>query len=177
MAPEPEIVYLVGFMGAGKTTVGRRLAELLGWDFVDLDERIEAGAGEPIRELFRTRGEPYFRGLERAELARVGALRNAVVALGGGSFTSAENRDLVRATGASVYLEAAADVLYARCATGDARPLFSTREAMAALLERRRPLYETADFRIDVSRLTVDEAARRIAALLGLGPAGGEAAR
>ncbi|PYV08725.1 MAG: shikimate kinase [Acidobacteria bacterium] len=162
------VVYLVGFMGAGKTTVGRRLAELLGCDFVDLDERIEARAGEPIRELFRTRGEAEFRRLERTELERASTLGDAVVALGGGAFCSPENAELVRATGASVYLEASAEVLYARCAPDDSRPLFTTREAMQELLERRRPLYETAEFRIDVSRLTVEEAARAIAAALGL---------
>jgi len=159
-------VYLVGFMGAGKTSVGRRVAELLGRDFVDLDARIEASAGAPIQEIFRTRGEPEFRRLERAELESASALDNAVVALGGGAFCSPENAALVRATGASVYLEASADVLFERCAPDGSRPLFSTRDAMEALLERRRPLYANADLRVDTSRLSVEEAARAVVAAL-----------
>jgi shikimate kinase len=161
-------VYLVGFMGAGKTSVGRRVAELLGRDFVDLDARIEASAGAPIQEIFRTRGEPEFRRLERAELESASALGNAVVALGGGAFCSPENAALVRATGASVYLEASADVLFERCAPDGSRPLFSTRDAMEALLERRRPLYANADLRVDTSRLSVEEAARAVVAALGV---------
>ena len=164
MNPEPAILYLVGFMGAGKTSVGERLAELLGWRFVDLDARIEARAGESVRELFRREGEPYFRNLEREELGRVSRERNVVVALGGGAFCSVENETIVRTSGASVYLEASDKVLYSRCLGSDARPLFTTREAMSVLLERRRPFYERANLKLDVSYLTVEEAALRIAA-------------
>ena len=167
MPPGVSIVYIVGFMGAGKTTVGRRLAEILGWDFVDLDARIEERSGEPIRELFRAQGEPHFRRLEHAELERASTLGRSVVALGGGAFCSIENAELVRKTGASVYLEATAAVLYARCAGDESRPLFTTRAAMEALLERRRPLYEQADLRIDVSGLTPDQIARRVLSALG----------
>jgi shikimate kinase len=166
MSPETLLVYLVGFMGAGKSSVGARLAELLGWRFIDLDGRIEARAGESIRDLFRREGEPYFRMLEREELRRVSFEREAVVALGGGTFCSPENQAIVRATGASVYLEAPAEVLYARCAGWEGRPLFTTLEAMHELLERRRPLYEQAHLKVPVLHLTVDEVAQRIVAAL-----------
>lgn len=160
------IVYLVGFMGSGKTTVGRRLAELLGWQFVDLDAEIEARAGAPIRDLFRDRGEPHFRRLEREELGKVSARRHVVAALGGGAFCSSQNQAIVRTTGRSVWLDAPAEVLYARCSGDEARPLFTTREAMEALLDERRAMYEQADLRVDVSALSFDEVARRILAAL-----------
>ena len=166
MSDRPPVLYLVGFMGAGKTSVGERLAALLGWRFLDLDARIEARAGCSIRELFRREGEPYFRTLERAELVEASRERDVVVALGGGAFCSAENQAIVRTTGASVYLEAPADVLYRRCSGETGRPLFTTPESMQDLLERRRPLYERANFRLDVTHLSIDEAAARIAAAL-----------
>jgi len=156
------IVYLVGFMGAGKTTVGGRLAELLGWSFVDLDQRIEQREGEPIRDLFRRKGEPYFRVIEREELLRVSTEADAVVALGGGAFCSPENQEIVQATGASVWLDASLDVLFARCGEDQTRPLFTTRPEMHQLLERRRPFYAQAGLHIDVAGLTVDEISHRI---------------
>jgi shikimate kinase len=160
------LLYLVGFMGAGKTTVGRRLSELLGWGFVDLDERIESRTGETVREIFRNEGEAHFRRLEHEELRRLSTLNQMVVALGGGAFCTPENERVVRATGASIFLDAPADLLYGRCAGDGSRPLFSTREAMDALLERRRPLYERANLRIEVAGLDVDAVARRIVAAL-----------
>jgi len=161
-----DLVYLVGFMGAGKSSVGARLAERLGWRFVDLDLRIEARAGTSIRELFRVEGEAYFRAVEREELRRASTERRAVVALGGGAFCSAENQAIVRATGASVYLEAPAEVLYARCAGDGTRPLFTTLDDMRVLLERRRPLYERAHLIVPVADRSVDEVADRIVAAL-----------
>ena len=157
------ILYLVGFMGAGKTSVGRCLAELLGWRFVDLDAEIEAREGTSVRELFRTKGEPYFREVEREELQRCSSQRGVVMALGGGAFCSDENRRIIESTGTSVWLDAPIDLLYSRC-EGDApsRPLFSTRAEMEALLERRRPLYAKADLRIETCNLTVDDLTQKI---------------
>jgi shikimate kinase len=166
MSRLPPLLYLVGFMGAGKSTIGARVAELLQWSFIDLDTRIEERVGETIRELFRREGEGYFRALEREELRRVCREREVVVALGGGAFCNAENQAIIRTTGASVYLEASADVLFARCTTTQVRPLFTTREAMTELLERRRPMYEMANLRLDVTGLTIDEAAERIVAAM-----------
>ena len=156
------LLYLVGFMGSGKTTVGSRLADLLGWGFVDLDAEIEKRTGSKIRDIFRSEGEAYFRRIEHEELRRVSTLHHLVVALGGGAFCTADNERVVRATGASVYLVAPAEVLYERCAGDGSRPLFTTREAMEDLLERRRPLYERANVRIEVGRLDVEDAARAI---------------
>ena len=158
------IVYLVGFMGAGKTSVGGRLAELLGWSFVDLDRRIEQREGEPIRDLFRRKGEPYFRRIEREELLRASTETETVVALGGGAFCSPENQQIVHDTGASIWLDAPLDLLFERCADDQTRPLFTTRDEMRQLLDRRRPFYAQAELHIEVAGLTVDEISRRILA-------------
>src|SRR5512143_1730792 len=88
-------VYLVGFMGAGKTCVGRRLAEMLSCGFIDLDDRIEENAGRSIRDIFARQGEPFFRTLETEELDQVSALSGQVVALGGGAFCLERNREIV----------------------------------------------------------------------------------
>jgi len=159
------ITYLVGFMGAGKTEVGRRLAELLSWTFVDLDQEIVRREGISISEIFQRRGEACFRVLEREELERVSRGQKLVVAVGGGCFCSSENRAVMGQTGISVWLDAPMEVLFARCA-GDAaaRPLLTTVEAMARLLEIRTPFYARAELHVQTAGRSVDEVAREILA-------------
>jgi shikimate kinase len=166
---KPDVVYLVGFMGAGKTRVGNSLARILGYTFLDLDAEIETRAGERIREIFARCGEARFREMEREELERVSRLPRRVIALGGGAFCAAENRDIVSRTGTSVWLDAPLDTLLSRIGGDDSRPLLSSRAQMDALLESRRPLYAQADIRIDVSTLRPDQIARRIARHLKCG--------
>jgi len=158
-------LYLLGFMGAGKTSVGRRLAELLGWTFIDLDLEIEKREGMPISEIFRLRGEARFRVLELQELQRASEARSTVIAIGGGAFCSAENQAIIARSGISVWLDAPIDLLFARCG-GDAtvRPLFSGISEMAQLLERRRPFYARAQLHLQVGNLGVEDLARRIQA-------------
>jgi shikimate kinase len=156
------IIYLVGFMGTGKTSVGRRLAQLLGWNFIDLDTEIEKRVGIPIRELFKRRGEPCFREIEQEELEKVSRLQDAVVALGGGAFCSNENQAVVKTTGFSVWLDMPMESLYARCAGDATRPLFTTREETEALLVRRLPFYQNADLHLDMRDLQIDAAAEKI---------------
>ncbi len=173
-------IYLVGFMGTGKSSVGLRLAERLGWAFCDLDSEIERVAGETIGDMFRNRGEARFRRLESDELRRVSASRGTVVALGGGAFCSEENRRVIGDTGTSVWLDASLEMIMARCAGDSSRPLFGDRHAMAALLDSRRPAYGLADLRIDIEGLEVEEIADRILALLHHGaevPRGGSLTR
>jgi shikimate kinase len=159
------IAYLVGFMGAGKTEVGRRLAELLSWTFVDLDQEIERREGIAASEIFQLRGEAGFRVLEREELERVSRGHNLMVAGGGGCYCSSDNQSTMGRTGISVWLDAPIEVLFARCA-GDAaaRPLFTTMEAMAQLLEIRQPCSARADLHIQTAGRSVDEVAREIRA-------------
>jgi shikimate kinase len=155
----PSIIYIVGFMGCGKSTVGRLLAEQLGWSFIDLDDEIERREGTRIRELFRRKGEPYFRQVEREELVRISSLDRQVVALGGGAFCSADNRSTVRKTGTSVWLDAPIETLIERCAGDELRPLFTSAADMKLLLEQRRPLYEQSALRIEVGNLSPREIA------------------
>jgi shikimate kinase len=97
-------IYLVGFMGAGKTTAGRDLAGMLGWDFADLDEAICRSQNRSIAEIFAERGEPHFRRVETAVLAQLARVPRLVVATGGGTYVAEENRRLVEAAGWSVWL-------------------------------------------------------------------------
>jgi len=156
------IIYLIGFMGAGKTSVGRRLAALLRWEFLDLDDEIERGQGMSIRDLFQLRGEPYFRQLERSALERASRGQKAVVALGGGAFCDPENRRIIESTGTSVWLDAPIEILCARCEGDQSRPLFTVRAEMERLLEERRPHYAKAELRLDASGAGIDELADEI---------------
>ena len=149
-------IYLAGHMGSGKSTVGRLLAERLGWDFVDLDDAIEALAGRTIAAVFESDGEEAFRDFEhaalRAQTAEVRCGRPRVVALGGGTFAFARNRDLLDGAGLSVWLDASAEALWERVRGADHRPLAQDREAFAALLESRRESYALADMRVDAGQ-------------------------
>lgn len=170
-------VYLVGFMGSGKTTVGRRLAGRGEVPFVDLDTAFEAMAGRTIRETFETHGEAWFREREALLLNGTGDLPDAVVALGGGTFVFAANRAFVKAGGRSVFLDVPFEVIAARLGgkTVD-RPLFASLEEARSLYESRHPFYKMADWTIPVSAFeSVDEVVDRLEDVLGQRtlPAGG----
>lgn len=167
----PRAVFLLGFMGAGKTAVGRALAARLGCPFVDLDARVEAAAGRSIAELFANDGEAAFRRAELAALRQVIAElqgRPAVVALGGGAFLQPEIASVVRQTGTSVFLEAPLKVMRRRAeAAGKRRPLLGTPEEFAALYAARLPVYRTADLTVATRDRSAAEVAADIAARLG----------
>ena len=150
-------IFLVGFMGAGKSTIGPLLSTRLGWNFVDLDEEIEQSSGNQIRTIFEVHGESYFRSIEKAALERLRERKNCVVALGGGAFVAEENRLLVRELGWSVYLDCPLEVLLTRCPFDGTRPLFQDYPRIAVLYQKRLPFYQTCDFRIEVSNRTPDE--------------------
>jgi shikimate kinase len=147
-------------MGAGKTVVGRRLAERLGRTFVDTDAEIERRSGATITEIFRERGEAEFRTLEREAIARACALDSAVVATGGGAFVPDENRARMKASGAVVYLSADPGTLLARVGGGDDRPLLAGApdrlERIRELLTARAAAYAEADWEIDTTSLAPD---------------------
>lgn len=139
-------VYLVGFMGCGKTTAGRALAERLGAPFLDLDLAFESMTGATIRETFETRGEAWFREREAELLRGTADLPAAVVALGGGTFVSPENRAFVKRSGVSLFLDLPFPAIAARLAGKAAdRPLFRSEEEAARLYEARLPSYKMAD--------------------------------
>lgn len=143
-------IYLVGFMGSGKTTVGRELAARIDAPFFDLDELIESAEKMTIREMFATKGEPYFRKRERDLLRSTRHLESAVVATGGGTFTFDENIQFIQSEGLSVYLSAPYALLRARIGTKDDRPLFRDDVSTHELYANRIRYYRMSDITIDV---------------------------
>ncbi len=139
---------LVGMMGAGKTTVGRRLAARLGRHFVDSDEEIEKAAGMTIEDMFAKHGEEDFRAGEVRVIARLLKEADLVLGTGGGAFMNAETRALVKSTAVSVWIKADTDVLFARVQRRSNRPLLKTpnpRQTLQDLIDRRYPTYAEAD--------------------------------
>ena len=148
-------VYLIGPMGSGKTAVGRRLATLLGIEFIDSDAEIEKRTGVDVRYIFEKEGEVRFRERERDVIADLTALEGVVIATGGGVILDPANRERLAKTGTVVYLETTVDTLVRRTKSTKTRPLLMNDDPRA-VLERmmlvRRPLYEnTADLRIETT--------------------------
>ncbi len=142
---------LVGLMGAGKSSVGRRLAARLGFGFVDADAEIEKAAGASIPEIFTAHGEAAFRDGERKVIARLLEKPGIVLATGGGAFMNAETRTRIREKGVSIWLKADLDVLVKRCARRTHRPLLNNgdiRGTLAGLMEQRYPVYAEADYTV-----------------------------
>ena len=167
-------VALVGFMGAGKTTVGRALAERIGWRFEDLDDLIQTREGLTIEQIFSHRGEPAFRDLEHVVLRETIANENPehlVLALGGGAFVASHNQELLRAARIpAVFLDAPAEELFRRCEQpGINRPNRRDRETFSELYERRRPAYMNAGLCIDTYRKTIASVVEEITSALQLG--------
>lgn len=145
---------LVGMMGAGKTTVGRRVAARLNRPFIDSDEEIEKAAGMTIDEIFKTRGEAEFRAGEVRVIARLLREGGIVLGTGGGAFMNAETRGLVKELGVSVWLKADFELLFQRVSRRSNRPLLKTanpRETLQTLIDARYPTYAEADVTV-VSR-------------------------
>ncbi len=164
MSPMPGApnIYLIGFMAAGKTTVGRVLARMAKRKFIDLDEEIERRAGKRISKLFREAGEEGFRDLERALLDEYSRQSGLVIALGGGAFCSPENQRLVRASGISIWLETGIEVLVARLNGKTDRPLNISPESLEQLYRERLPHYRSADLRVFLTNDTPRQAAVRV---------------
>jgi shikimate kinase len=170
----PRAIFLIGFMGAGKSSVGLALARRLGWRFVDLDQRIEQTQARSIAEIFRSGGENAFRPIETAALRELLAEMSddtpVVVALGGGAPLQQGNARLLAVCGAPmVFLDAPFDVVRQRCRDMlSMRPLFQQEEQARALYDARRPQYLKAPFRVDTGSRTAEQAAAEIVELLSL---------
>jgi shikimate kinase len=171
---ETRVIFLVGFMGAGKTAVGRALARRLGWEFEDLDERIQSREAQSIEQIFRSAGEAAFRILEhetiRELLAGLGPSPR-VVALGGGAVAQPENAAILQHSGFPVvFLDASVEELWQRCQEqATERPLRREIEQFRNLYHARRPHYLTAGLRVDTSGKDVDTVAAEVACSLGVG--------
>jgi shikimate kinase len=162
-------IYLVGFMGCGKSTVGRALADELGWTFVDLDEEIERKEGATIASIFDTRGEAAFREMEcdalkeRVRTVQMG--RPQVISLGGGAFVDDENCDLATNNGVTVWLDCPFSMIERRVAGETHRPLARDPEQLKGLFEARRASYSRAAYRVE---LQDDDARSAVAQILAL---------
>jgi len=145
---------LVGLMGAGKSTIGRRLAKQIGWRFVDSDEEIELAAGCSIADIFSIHGEPIFRDLEKRVIARLLSEDPLVLATGGGAWMQEGVREIIKMHATSVWLRAELDVLTDRVSKRNHRPLLETgdkREILDNLMSERYPVYALADVIVDSS--------------------------
>ena len=176
-----ERVFLTGFMGSGKSTIGPILANTIGYEFVDLDRSIEEVEKESVSMIFRDHGEEYFRSRERTMLAKACGMMHVVVALGGGTLADEQNLQLVHASGVLVYLKLSREQVFLRLRRRNDRPLLSGPDGMPIddkqlhkriedLYEAREPLYATADLTVqtDESRLgvTVDALVHRLTPLM-----------
>ncbi|OLF78294.1 shikimate kinase [Maricaulis sp. W15] len=165
----PKTLVLIGLMGVGKTTVGRRLAHALKLDFHDADEAVEQAAGRSVAEIFEDFGEAAFREGERKVIARLLDEPPMVLALGGGAFVDEETRARVKAKATSIWLKADVETLVKRVTRRDTRPLLRDEDpesVLRALLNKREAAYAEADIHVDASggshQITLDAILRAL---------------
>jgi shikimate kinase len=153
-------IFLIGMMGAGKTTIGRGLARSLGREFLDLDHELEARCGVSIPTIFDIEGEAGFRRRETQVLQDITLRRDVVLATGGGAVVAPENQELLRARGIVLYLKAGSDELFRRVAKDKNRPMLLTANPKARIVEllrQREPIYESlADFTVETSHGSIN---------------------
>lgn len=159
----PHNVILIGFMGTGKTSIGRQVAQSLGFEFVDTDEQIVELVGKPITEIFSEEGEDYFREMETKILRSAASSGNKVISTGGGAVLREENRRFLSEAGYVIWLNASPKAILERVSRNRERPLLQTADPLGTietLLGQRRQWYlDTADFTIDTDELSPDEIA------------------
>lgn len=164
--PNADRIILIGFMGSGKTSVGRVLASRLGWDLVDTDALVEARAGATVADIFRDRGEPSFRELESEVLASLGGRTRVVIATGGGAPAQARNRDFFGGP-AVFHLRVSLGSALQRARGNRDRPLLSRGEsAVRALYEERQPIYDSLGTGIETDGRDASAVAEEILRLL-----------
>lgn len=159
-------LYIVGFMGAGKSTVARAIGRRIGWRVEDVDALIEAKERRDVSAIFAQDGEPYFRQAERDVLRQLLAERNIIVSTGGGTFVEPDNRGVMLADGAVAWLDVPVDVVLKRVPADGRRPLAADRAQMELLHARRQLAYSQAHVRIDASR-PLDEVVERLLNWIG----------
>lgn len=162
-------IALVGFMGTGKTVVGKKLAEKLGREFLELDSLIEEREGISIREIFEKKGEPYFRKIEKDVVREAVQKKGVIISAGGGAIIDEENFKNLKKNGVVICLEASPDVILERTKGLTTRPLLDVpdpKERIEELLKKRDPYYKKADFCINTDNLTVTQVVEKIISLL-----------
>lgn len=170
--PNKLSIALVGFMAAGKSTIGSLLAKRLGMPFIDTDKAIEQTFASSVADIFRDRGEPAFRKAEREMLGRLLEGRPLVLALGGGAFLDPQNQAALKETARTVWLDAPLDIILQRLTGSDTRPLASNRSEaeLRSLFEERRPHYSRADVRIDIPDADPERVVDLVMKALGQAP-------
>ncbi len=162
----PRRIVLVGFMGSGKTTVGRLLARELHWGFLDMDRRVEELCGLSIPEIFASRGEASFRQHEREVALEARGLEDHVVAAGGGAFAEAATRAVLADGALSVWLWAPLEIILSRVRLDGSRPLAPSHERIKSLFAERQPSYRLADCHVDATA-GPEEVVRRVRQTVG----------
>ncbi len=171
--PDETSIFLAGFMGTGKSTIGRLLAARLRRPFMDMDDLIEARAGKPISRIFAEDGEPAFRALEREIVREIAAQRGIVAAAGGGAVIDPVNTAELLRGGLLICFLARPEVIWERVRHQTHRPLLENapnkRQAITDLLQKRLPIYQSLPCRVDTSDLTPDEVVERILRIYSCG--------
>lgn len=158
-------IILCGFMGSGKTVVGKELAKIMGCKFVDTDELIEAEQGVAIKAIFATHGEDYFRDLEFEMCKKVAGMKNCVVSTGGGALTFERNVEAIKKGGKVVFLDASFPIICDRIGESTTRPLFQDKEKAEALYNERKDKYIAASDYIIDGDMSARKTALEIAAI------------
>jgi shikimate kinase len=163
MTVKNQIIYIIGFMGSGKTTAGRKLALLLGWKFIDLDKKIEEHTGKTIPEIFSARGEEYFREIETRLLRNLRSQTNTIISTGGGTPCHSDNMDFMNSTGLTIYLKLTPGQLKSRLSGSKGeRPLIKDLEphALQSFIEKkladREKWYDKSDLTFDGMDLDIN---------------------
>ena len=158
-------IVLVGFMGTGKSAVGKKLAEKLKRDFLELDDSIEAKEKMPIKDIFEKKGEPYFRMVEKEVIKEASSRKNIVISAGGGAIVDEENFKNLKNSGTIIYLKASLETILKRTKGLKTRPLLNVpdpKKQIEELLKKREPYYNKADFSIDTDNITAEQVAENI---------------
>jgi shikimate kinase len=160
-------IYLVGFMGAGKSSLAREVGRRLDWRVEDVDDRIEARERMVIAAIFSEKGEGYYRAVERAVVEELTRFRHAVIATGAGTFMDPELRAVIKGDGAVFWIDAPLSQVIGRLPHDGSRPLAASRAQLEAVYEARRLAYAEAHMRLDASRASVGELADQVVDWIG----------
>ncbi len=171
MAKSSKIIAIIGLMGVGKTTLGAKLADKMGYYFVDLDREIEDSEKKSVSEIFKKNGEEYFRALEKDKIKEIVARdENIVLSLGGGAFMNEESRKILLEKAFVIWLKAPIDVILHRLGNKNNRPLLKNvnkRQVLEELAQKRYPIYALADVEIDSSQGNYEFLIERVLEILG----------
>lgn len=176
MSVKSKLIYLTGFMGSGKTTIGHILANKIGWDFLDLDKLIETETGKKISGIFQEEGEEYFRQLESEYLKKISHYQQHIVSLGGGTIAFFDNLNILKNSGRIVYLKTSPEKVYARLRFKTDRPVLKMQEEnddknkiltrIADLMEKREIYYSQADIIFRTDNLPMGKAVDLLAKMI-----------